>query len=180
MRIATAFLGGLVLVVVVRPANCQEAVSIPKDVLKNFSYFVGDWKSESQVGDLKSEGTWSGRWGKGKNCLIRESSYSENGEMMFGSGVIGWDPAKKRIVEHVFWTKNQSYTILWTLNSAGNLDGELTGFEEGKQFTAEAAVTKNGPNECVYTSKNLAGDEIKVVFRKQPREKGKKAKEKNG
>ena len=97
---------------------------------------------------------------------------------MFGSGIIGWDPAKTCIAEYAFWTKNQSYTILWKLNSDGNLDGELTGFEEGKHFTAKAKVTKNSPNEFVFESKNAAAEEIEVVFHKVPRTQGKKAKEK--
>lgn len=177
MRVVAAFLVGSILVLMARPGICQEA-SVPKDVLQNFGYFVGAWKTEATVGDKKSEGTWSARWGKGKNCLIRESSYSEDGETMLGSGVIGWDGAKKRIVEYAFWTRNQSYTILWTLNSAGNLDGELTGFEKGKQLTAKAKVTKNSPNEFVYESENVAGEETKVVFHKVPAEKGKKTKSK--
>lgn len=94
---------------------------------------------------------------------------------MFGTGVIGWDAARKCIVEYAFWTKNQSYTILWTLNSDGNLEGELTGVEDGNEFSAEAKVTKTSRNEFVYESREVSGHDIRVGFHKVPRQKGKKA-----
>lgn len=44
---------------------CQAQSEIPDEVLKNFRYFVGSWKTESKLGDVASEGSWTARWGKG-------------------------------------------------------------------------------------------------------------------
>jgi hypothetical protein len=174
MRVMIA-LGITVVLLATNLGHCQEQSEIPDEVLKNFRYFVGSWKTTGKVGDVTSEGTWAARWGKGKNCLVRESSYTDDGEMMFGTGLIGWDAAKKCIVEYAFWTNNESYTLLWTLQADGNLDGTLMGVEEGKEFSAKCKVVKNSPSEFVYESKDVSGDDIRVVFQKVPRQKGKKA-----
>jgi hypothetical protein len=120
------------------------------------------------------------RWGKGKNCLIRQSSYTENGETFFGTGIIGWDPAKECIAEYAFWTRRHHVTLLWKLDPSGNLEGKVTGFEDGKEYTVEATVIKNGPDEFVYESQTATGEDVRVVLKKIPRKKGKKAERKDG
>jgi hypothetical protein len=159
-------LAGFVLILSATAALSREQPKIPPEVLKNFQYFVGSWKTMGRVGDVESEGTWVARLGKGENCLIRESSYMEDDEAFYGTGVIGWDAAKKCIAEYAFWTHRHHVTLRWKLDSSGNLEGKVTGFEDGKEFTVEAKVIKKGPDEFVYESTNAAGEEIEVRFRK--------------
>ena len=114
--------------------------------------------------------------------MIEQSSYSAAGstQKMMSTGVIGWDPVKKRITHHNFWAHNECYTLLWNLTPSGDWEGELRGVEKGKEFTTNPKLLKKGPDRWVYTSKNAAGDEIEVLFTKVPEQKGKKARKNAG
>jgi hypothetical protein len=111
----------------------EEPVETPKEILKELGYLVGSWKTEGRTGDEKSTGTWSARWAQGKHCLIEQSSYTQAGEDQprISAGVIGWDPIKKRITHHNFWSNGECYSLRWAVKSPTEWEGELVGVEEG-------------------------------------------------
>jgi hypothetical protein len=174
MRSVVTPLVAFVVAATLVPAYGQEQTEVPGDILAELDYFVGTWQIEGRIGEKQLKGTWSTRWARGKHCLIQQSSETVEGEAKpaMSTGVCGWDPAKKRITHHVFWSDNTCYTLRYMVKSPTEWEGEVTGVGGGVEFTAKNKLVKKGPDEFVYESRNSDGEEIEGVFRKVEARKG--------
>ncbi len=141
---------------------------MPPEVIKELSYFVGDWKTEGTTGNVKSRGHWNTKWSPDYYCLSIDTAYRSVGAEKGGhsTGLFGWDAKKQEFGMHNFWSFNENYTSRWRVLSDSEWEGELVGVEDGKDLTTKVKVLKKSPDEFVYFSKNAAGEEIEVVFRK--------------
>lgn len=141
---------------------------MPSEVIKELSYFVGNWKTEGITGDTKSRGHWNAIWAPDYYCLSIDTAYRSVGEERGGhsTGLLGWDAKNEEFMMHNFWSFNESYALRWRVQSDSEWEGELVGVEDGKEFTTKVKLLKKGPDEFVYSSKNAKGEDIEVVFRK--------------
>lgn len=84
------------------PSVCrgQTEVKVPADVLAQMAFLVGDWETEGKLLDQPFKGKASLSWAPGRQCLI---SHGES-NLMTLSGIVGWDPTTKEIVETYYRT----------------------------------------------------------------------------
>ena len=141
---------------------------LPDVAIKELGYLTGNWTTEGRVGNIKSKGDWNTKWAPGYYSLTVDTGFTSEGVDRAGRavGIVGWDSKNETIQMHDFWSFRENYTLSWKPVSDTVWEGELLGVEDGKQFTAKVKLTKKGPNEMVYESKNAAGEEIEVIFRK--------------
>jgi len=157
-------------------AKQEQAEGIPKEIQKELAGLVGTWKMEGRVGTEKFSGTWVAKWAKGRHCLVRNAAFQEGEETGVSVSVIGWNAATSRLEEHAFGSDGSSGILRWKVKSATEWEGELEAVEDGQSFTAAAKVVKKGPTEVIYETKNLAGEEVEIVLRKDEARGGKRAK----
>jgi hypothetical protein len=141
---------------------------MPSEVIKELSYFAGNWKTEGRTGDTKTRGHWNAEWAPDYYCLSFESAFVSVGQERGGHGIglFGWDAKSEEFVIHNFSSLNETYTLRWRVQSDSEWEGELVGVEGGTEFTTKVRFQKRSPDEFVFLSKNIAGEEIEVVFRK--------------
>ena len=171
--ITVAFLGNLAL--------AQEAACIPEDIIKEIDTFVGTWKSEGKIGDEKQTGGFTCRWArtedKKKVCLIGNFSYKTGNEVRSGVTLIGWNAAKKCIEDRGFDALGGNSTLLWTVKSPTEWQGQMIMVENGKEVRSETVLIKKGTSEVVMETESEEGEVARFVFRKVKTERKKKAKE---
>jgi hypothetical protein len=86
------------------------------------------------------------------------------------AAVSGYDPVSKRTIEQIYWSDGSYYRISYDaadpITDEGTIPGEISGEEVGQPLKSEVQVVRKGPREFLYLSKDAAGDEVEVVFRK--------------
>jgi hypothetical protein len=149
-----------------------ESIKLPKDVIRMYEYAVGTWQIEGRVGDVRLKGTWTCRWAPGKHFQLISASVKSEGakKPRKMSAVSGYDPVNKRTIEQIYWSDGSYYRISYDaanpIVDEGTIPGEVSGEEAGKAMKSELQVVRKGPREFLYLSKDAAGDEVEVVFRK--------------
>ena len=157
-------------------AKRGQTKAIPAAIQKELAALVGTWKMEGRVGTEKFSGTWVAKWAKGRHCLVRNAAFQEGEETGVSVSVIGWNAATSRLEEHAFGSDGSSGILRWKVKSATEWEGELEAVEDGQSFTAPAKVTKKGATEVIYETKNLAGEEVEIILRKDETRRVKRAK----
>jgi hypothetical protein len=100
------------------------------------------------------------------------------------TGITGYDPVRKRFIEHSYWSNGAHYTITWDWDASnpirdrGIIGGELTGVENGKEIKTKAKVERKGREEFTYVCETGDGEPIEIVFRRSDEPTGAKAERK--
>jgi hypothetical protein len=147
-------------------------VNVPKNVLKEFAYFVGDWTMEGKIDDERAEATFSTRWAPGKHMLVFNSSWSGPEGDSLGSGIFGWDAAEEKIVTLEFWSDGWSHHRQYTVKSPTLWEARATGVNsDGERIKQQVTLEKKGPDEWTWrATQTVVGgeDETEAVlhFRK--------------
>ena len=163
-------------------ARAQEQVGVPEEIAKELSYLVGTWKFEGKIGDDVMAGTVSYSWARSKEkekySLVENWSYKEGDTSVTGISLMGWNAAKKCLVEVGFNSAGSCFQTWWTVKSPTEWRGEFADVEEGKEVEGKGVVIKKGSGEFVYEGETTAGETGRLVFRKVTKErKPRKAKE---
>lgn len=125
---------------------------VPTKILKELEYVVGDWSYEGKEdGKVVYSGTWSVRWAPGKHCVIGSWSGKGLEGMVQGTGVMGWDVAKKQIVQFSLSSLGEHAMDRYTVTSSTQWEGESTGVNnKGKPITSKLRLEKKA-NEFTWT-----------------------------
>jgi uncharacterized protein (TIGR02246 family) len=102
----------------------QNAVppATPYDALKGLEWLVGTWKDQSDAADVQT----TTRWSRNRAFLIRSfQAQFEEGDVVEGTQVIGWDPAANQI-------------RTWNFNSDGSF-GEGTASKSGEDWLLKSS-----------------------------------------
>ncbi len=131
--------------------------SIPKEVLDDLAYNVGDWTTKVEFGKQVTEGKWSAKWSAEGKCLILHMSGvtldkegKGGGEKTFATGLVGWDGPNQAIKELVFWSDGSVYDARYFKKSPTTWEGDAKGVVEGKEFTEKVSITRNGESQFVW------------------------------
>ena len=140
-------------------------VNVPKEVLSEFQFLVGDWEytGESQEGAVK--GTLSGKWASGEHAILFEMSWTDRNHTTLGTGMHGWDAADKKLVALEFWSDGWSHFRRFTIKSPGVWQSdEWRGVDgKGQRVTGIAIVERQGPNKFNWRSENstIGGEPVR-------------------
>lgn len=134
-------------------------VAVPREVLKELEYLVGEWDYEGYELNSKEpvKGACTYRWAPGGHCLVWEQTWIDQRGLSHGSGIIGWDPSTNGLAEQDLYQGGDfgrhSYTLLgdrWEADSQYiTASGEVT---RGKM-----TMTKRGPAEMEYRIADYVG-----------------------
>lgn len=110
-------------------ALAQDATPMPKEYREHLSRYVGEWETKVTVDGNVLTGTFTGKMAPGGECLIyhtKSPGLISTDTIIQGTGIIGWDPAKKQLKEVNFDSLGEETTTMWTIRN-----GKLTGVREG-------------------------------------------------
>jgi hypothetical protein len=125
---------------------------IPKEVLKSFEYYVGEWTGEWKNGDVTSTIKMSVKWAPGNHCTITHYEFTSPDGVFHGLLVFGWNPEKKQVVDTTYESNESAYEDRWTITSDMIEDGVSKSIKpDGKIQTGKCRVEKKGPDEYTYT-----------------------------
>ena len=88
-----------------RISVAQSTPQVPKKILDEMQFLVGEWETEGTYQGADFRGTYAATSAPGKHCLIMNSKSSA----MTATGVNGWDPTTKDIVET--WYRTDGFRI---------------------------------------------------------------------
>ena len=139
-----------------------ETPGVPKDVLKQFEFFVGKWTAEGATEGRNAEATFEFDWVPGKHMLIFHSSWSDTEVKSLGSGIFGWDAAEKRIHTSEFWDNNVYHHRHYTIKSEEVWEGEqFSGVSrDGKPLRHKAKVEIVSPDQFNFISYDWVSDGV--------------------
>jgi hypothetical protein len=137
-----------------------EDINVPKKVLAEFDYLVGDWTYSGEDGDDAVKGTFSVKWAPGKHAILIEMSWTDPDHTAMGTGIDGWDVAKERITTLEFWSDGWSHYREYSIKSVGVWHSDVWNgvTDEGKRITGRGIVERKGPNEFVWRSEKTTLD----------------------
>ena len=113
----------------------QEPTPMPKEYHNQLIRYVGVWETEVAVDGTTLKGTFSGKMAPGGECLVYHSTSPgviTKDKIIQGTGIIGWDPVKKQLMEVYFNSLGETNTTMWTFKN-GRLTGTRNGVILGQQ-----------------------------------------------
>jgi hypothetical protein len=169
-----------VAIAVAGSVQAQDAPSIPDEIMSSLEYFVGSWEATGEMGGQSATGTFSCRWGRGKDgekcCLVGQYSYTSGGHTRTGTNLIGWNAATNQIEDRGFSTDGGCGQLLWTIKSPEEWHAELISVSNGTTVKGEADIVIKGPTELVMETARENGETSRMVFTKVKRDRKKRAK----
>jgi hypothetical protein len=159
-------------------SSAGEPQALPDEIRSELDWAAGTWKMEGRIGQDQFSGVWSARWADGKHCLIRQSTGKRKGKdaEAIGISVIGWDAANKCITEQVFFSTGSSALLRWKVPTSEQWVGQMTGVEDGQEYTSKITATKENKDRFVYESKASTGDEVEILLTRIKTDKATRAK----
>ena len=137
-----------------------EPTGIPKQALEEMEYRVGKWEStlSSDGEEQESKGHEVTQWAPGKKYGIRiRSSFWQDGIKVHASGLVGWDPEKKQLVEHWYLSDGSYATFCYFLDK--KKDAWVGTFKwvhaDGEVLAGESIVEKKDRDEWVCNASSL-------------------------
>jgi hypothetical protein len=125
---------------------------IPKEVLKSFEFYIGEWTGEWKKGDATGTMTMSVKWAPGNHCTIAHYEFTSPDGVLHGLLVSGWNPEKKRVVDTAYESNGSAGEDQWTITSTTVEDGVSKGIKpDGTVNTGKCRIEKKGPDEYTYT-----------------------------
>lgn len=148
----------------------QQQGGVPADIVEQLEYLVGTWKVTGHLSDEEFTGTVSYRWaggrGKRKCCLATNWRIKRGDEANPGISLIGWNTAKKRLVECGFNAAGGCSMMIYTIKSPTEWRGEFSEVHAGQEIKGKGVLVKKGPTEFVYEGETTTGETGRLVFQK--------------
>ena len=106
---------------------------MPEAVRKRLNdRLIGEWSTDSKLGDVVSKGTYVAKWSPGKQSIrIQMVSTGEDGTRR-ASELMGWDADANCLVSYGFGAESASWTLRFTDLSSEVWKGQWKGFFNGK------------------------------------------------
>ena len=98
------------------PLRAEETSSIPDTVLNELEFMVGRWETEMmENGEKVGSATHERKWSVDKHCLVFTWSMELHGEKVEATGISGWNPKGKAVVEHWYGSDGAYLSIRWPI-----------------------------------------------------------------
>lgn len=128
---------------------------IPKDVVDEMEYRVGEWEIKTFIDGVEQPGTGHEvtKWAPGgKYCIIVTQTGLENGVAREGICIAGWDPATNKLVERWHVSDGLHLSYYYTIDKAKNAwVGTVTYADaQGKKFEGKSVVQKKSHDEWTW------------------------------
>jgi hypothetical protein len=147
-----------------------KVTGIPAEALAAMKYRVGRWKSTGWIDDVEQPqaGDEVTVWDEQKCCIKVTNSFVENGVTIHSTGLIGWDPATKQLVEH-WYASDGSVATFWYF-----LDKQKDAwvgtckwiYADGRVLEGDSVVVKKGADEWEWKATcSVAGSDKKTVWK---------------
>lgn len=103
---------------------------MPDHVHKALGKLVGGWTMETVVGDRKFMSVANFKWSDDQTCLIGSAKGKSfvTGEDITTTEILGWDEAKKLVVEYAINGDGSGGTGTYMISEDGQWTGPLNGF----------------------------------------------------
>ncbi|MHB0958896.1 MAG: hypothetical protein ACYC0X_14870 [Pirellulaceae bacterium] len=127
-------------------ASQASAQAMPSHVHKALGRLVGEWTMETVVEGKTSRSTLASKWSEDQACIIYTWKGNDfvTGKDNSGTGILGWDGARKLVVEHELDSDGSVFTAThqiaengeWTSPTQGwsIVDGKTEHFESLRVF----------------------------------------------
>jgi hypothetical protein len=135
-------LSSAVFVLAASMAVGQTNSSMPKDVRQQIDrHLIGEWTSQTTWGDQSASGEHRSAWTDGGQCVITEQVGSDfDGSTVHATTVLGWDAAKKCLVDFTITSKGEHWGYRWTDLKQDGWAGEGTGVYQNNEWSAPATL----------------------------------------
>lgn len=145
VRRHTVFAAASVLILTI--TSHAHAQAMPAHVHKALGRLIGEWTMETVVKGETSKSTLVSKWSEDKACIIYTWKGTDfvTGKENSGTGILGWDGARKLVVEHELDSDGSVFTAThqitedgeWTSPTHGTsiMDGKTEHFESSRTFT---------------------------------------------
>lgn len=91
--------------------------AIPRKVLRELRFMVGEWKSETSTnGEKTGTAHHTRRWAPGRHGLIMTWQATENGAPVNALGISGWNAKNAEVLEHWYDSLGRYGTVRYPLN----------------------------------------------------------------
>jgi hypothetical protein len=149
-----------VVIAVSCAATQAQVVEVPKKVLDDMAFFIGDWdvQGKNVLGPVKAKYKW--QWTTNKCCTTMEIDYAGTDGLARGSGLVGWSRKGDQICHVEFYTGGGTNTHRYSRKNATTFEGEAISVEaDGKEVKTKIVVEIKNPDCFVYRAKDHAATE---------------------
>jgi hypothetical protein len=126
-------IGVLILVSVADLSSAQEPDRVPREILDLWSYSIGSWKVEGQIGSTPVKGSATFEWADGKHCYIARQIWKigDNERIVYLTLIGGWHAAAGETVEQGFSSSGSAATVHYrpAAENTSVLEGTIDGSE---------------------------------------------------
>jgi len=151
----------LALVIVAMSAAVGQAqeVRVPKEVLQELDYLVGEWTMDGQVGAEKCTADYSILWSPGRHCLVYHCVWTSDEGKSAGTSIIGWDIATREIIDFCIDSWGGHGTLRYKVQSPTLWKGVASRVDEdGKPGKGQISLEKKGPKAFLWKETNRIVD----------------------
>lgn len=130
----------------------ESGVDSHYEELKNLSWLVGDWKDDDKDLDI----SYSTEWSNNHNFIIQHfnAQLEDEGDIVEGEQIIGWDPAEKKVRSWVFDSDGGFGESTWTQDGSVWYSTMKFTMPEGGKASATHVYTKLDDRSYTFASTN--------------------------
>jgi hypothetical protein len=113
MRCATQSICVLMVSFATNLSSAQDPQGVPRDVLAQWSYSIGDWDVEGRVGSTPVKGSAKFEWADGRHCYIGRQRWKigESDRAVHLTLIGGWNDAAQETIEQGFDSSGSSAMV---------------------------------------------------------------------
>ena len=162
------------LLVTANQLVAQDTNGVPPEVVEDWSYFIGDWQVEGQIGRTRVTGTASFKWSNGKQSYYGEQSWKigSNENVIHLSLLGGWDSSTNETIEQGFDSSGGLATTRYEIQSGSELpvtkSGTIDGHSRrGGAWSGKTSIKRISADKYELTT-TVDGERLHTLtFRKQ-------------
>jgi hypothetical protein len=149
----------LALVATLAPMQAPE-IRVPDEIQKEMAFLEGNWKGTTTTDGEKEPVTYSAKWNPGRDSLLLTYSTPS----LKGTGLGGWDPTAKEIVEVWHSPTAGRLTLRYTVKSDTVWEGTSRAQDpDGEVTEGTIRRVKTSDDRFVVTHK-LGDNSIEIVY----------------
>jgi hypothetical protein len=156
MRLCFALITGLHAVLLAGLTCSAESPGIPQLARQAMAYRVGNWESVAFVDGVEQSdvGRETTKWGPEKYCITITDTFVFNGVDIHATGLVGWDPQRKQLVEHWYSSDGAYATFCYSLDKKKDawVGTFKRAFADGTIHEGESVVEIKGEDEWEWHS----------------------------
>ena len=141
---------------------------IPEEAYQAMQYRVGKWESVGFVDGVKQSkpGKETTEWVSGQYAIRIVGTFEDEGKDIHASGLIGWDPEAKQLIEHWYASDGSYATFRYTIDlQKQNGTGTCRWvYSDGRKYEGESVVQVKSPDEWEWNA-NVMLDGKKRTWR---------------